>query len=840
MKRIFLLTALSLALQASAFGAEITWLGGSDSDWNNPFNWDLFQVPMASDTVIISSTGSSVVFSGTSTVTRVYVTSNSQLTIEAGATLTIDGASTDDALETGSTGTIINNGNIIITNATGNDIDGLYNKGTFTNGGSISINGAGEHGLRTSGGTFTNNGSISITNVGQADSNADNIYLDDDSSTGPSTLANNGTITIVMTSGDHGIYAKDFSKFDNSSTVIISSTGGDDGIAMETNGIFNNLSSGIVNINSSNDEGVVVRKGGVFNNNSGSTLNITGVPSQYILVDNDGGTAGTFNNSGAINISGSGGDDGILVDDASTFNNNSFGIVSISGIPNQGVVLKLSGIFNNNAGSLLDINSTGSDNIWLDATSAFNNMGAIDLDGSSNLGLYVTDASVLTNSGTIEIDGSTNYSMQVDANQQGGSVLNDGTITITGGVNDGLRMQEGASFTNNGSLILVSTGDEGIQIDDATPTSTFNNNGTVEITGAVDHGMELFGTFNNFSGATYIANDCGDDGLRMRNSGVFNNYSAFRSNNCNSDGIETDGASFNNFAGANFAPGASPGELEIRDDFDLGESTVTFEITGTTHTTEFDRIEFTNLGDLTVTNATMHIDWGSYIPAAGAKFKVIDGSTSNPGNVVGTFSNVTSSNPDIPFTVDYTGTTEVEIEVSASFPVRYAKFEGKKTERGSELMWQTASEVNNEVFEIERSSDSNSWNTIGQVKGEGNSKELVEYIYLDENPMSGTNYYRLKQIDYDGNYDYSSTIAVEADKARGTTVIYPNPVRETLYIDNTDQESQQIELYDSSGRLILSNSSAAGQISFAQYDSGLYFLHVISPTDRTVHKIFHK
>jgi hypothetical protein len=102
------------------------------------------------------------------------------------------------------------------------------------------------------------------------------------------------------------------------------------------------------------------------------------------------------------------------------------------------------------------------------------------------------------------------------------------------------------------------------------------------------------------------------------------------------------------------------GKMEIKDDFDLGAALVTFEITDTTPVTEYDQIQNFSAGNsINITNAKMHLDWGTYVPVSGDKFKVIDGS----GGVTGTFSAVTSSNPSIQYTVNYT-TDEVEVEIT--------------------------------------------------------------------------------------------------------------------------------------------------------------------------------
>ncbi|MEQ9441603.1 MAG: T9SS type A sorting domain-containing protein [Cyclobacteriaceae bacterium] len=97
------------------------------------------------------------------------------------------------------------------------------------------------------------------------------------------------------------------------------------------------------------------------------------------------------------------------------------------------------------------------------------------------------------------------------------------------------------------------------------------------------------------------------------------------------------------------------------------------------------------------------------------------------------------------------------------------------------LTWETASEINNDFFEIQRSQNAKDWEAIGTVAGAGNSTRSLEYQYKDKYPIIGESYYRLRQVDYDGKFDYSKirSITVEAFTQLNTTVleirIYPNP-----------------------------------------------------------------
>ncbi len=118
-------------------------------------------------------------------------------------------------------------------------------------------------------------------------------------------------------------------------------------------------------------------------------------------------------------------------------------------------------------------------------------------------------------------------------------------------------------------------------------------------------------------------------------------------------------------------------------------------------------------------------------------------------------------------------------------PVELISFKASLMDNSVLLNWQTASEVNNRGFEIERNSPGSNWENIGFVEGAGNSTSLVSYSYTDENKTTGTYKYRLKQIDFDGTYKYSNEIEVGVDLSPTEFVLhqnYPNPFNPTTKI----------------------------------------------------------
>ncbi|MBX9851497.1 MAG: T9SS type A sorting domain-containing protein [Cytophagaceae bacterium] len=137
-------------------------------------------------------------------------------------------------------------------------------------------------------------------------------------------------------------------------------------------------------------------------------------------------------------------------------------------------------------------------------------------------------------------------------------------------------------------------------------------------------------------------------------------------------------------------------------------------------------------------------------------------------------------------------------------PVRLLSFTGENENEKAVLYWTTVTEMNNEKFIIERSNDLSSWEGIGIVAGAGNSLALVNYSFVDDAMLSGTNYYRLKQVDFDGTSAYSHAITLTGDIDHVSLV--PNPFEEVLTIRSSMSGNMNIVIRDIFGRIVYSAS----------------------------------
>jgi len=167
-----------------------------------------------------------------------------------------------------------------------------------------------------------------------------------------------------------------------------------------------------------------------------------------------------------------------------------------------------------------------------------------------------------------------------------------------------------------------------------------------------------------------------------------------------------------------------------------------------------------------------------------------------------------------------------------------------KNEKEVELDWETEVEINNDYFQIERSQDGYTFENIGEVSGAGSTSRRSSYQYLDFEPNKGINYYRLKQVDYDGTYEYSEIRAVEVDVDvnLGEVSVYPNPASEfiTVSLEKTPIRGV-ILLINGMGQAVISQALEEGSTTYTlQVDhlpKGIYWIRIGGDTPEFTSKV---
>lgn len=150
-----------------------------------------------------------------------------------------------------------------------------------------------------------------------------------------------------------------------------------------------------------------------------------------------------------------------------------------------------------------------------------------------------------------------------------------------------------------------------------------------------------------------------------------------------------------------------------------------------------------------------------------------------------------------------------------------------------ELIWSTSSETNSDFYTIEKSYDGENFEFVAKVKAAGMSNEVLKYSTFDNSPINRTTYYRLKQTDFDGTYEYIGQTAVKANnKGIEKLALYPNPAsnQAEISIFSNNNTNTEIDIYDMSGKLILSDilmlNEGSNQfvMNIESFNKGMYFV----------------
>ena len=200
---------------------------------------------------------------------------------------------------------------------------------------------------------------------------------------------------------------------------------------------------------------------------------------------------------------------------------------------------------------------------------------------------------------------------------------------------------------------------------------------------------------------------------------------------------------------------------------------------------------------------------------------------------------------------DIIWTAPVWVNRSAvALPTTLTGFDGHRVNKQIDLNWTTAQEVNNDHFEIERALDGVNYKIIGRVDSKLHSTSLpTDYIFADLNPVNGINFYRLKQVNADGKFNYSNIVAVKFDDPLISIItINPNPVEKMLRIECNANEATAVNcnIYNSDGRLVKSFATnfTAGSNTIsadvAAIASGTYFIVLSRPNERITEAKFIK
>ena len=172
-------------------------------------------------------------------------------------------------------------------------------------------------------------------------------------------------------------------------------------------------------------------------------------------------------------------------------------------------------------------------------------------------------------------------------------------------------------------------------------------------------------------------------------------------------------------------------------------------------------------------------------------------------------------------------------EASSTLPIELISFDAKHEDTKTIINWTTASELNNQYFEIQRSINNENFETIAFINGAGNSSHIIDYSYTDFYSSSSTVYYKLKQVDYDGNFEFSKIISVSKSYANNTK-IFPNPVNTNESFKVNIKEGNRVIIYNSLGRIIKDVRFDNSTSIFNLDQAGLYFIVVFDAIGNSI------
>ena len=580
----------------------------------------------------------------------------------------------------------------------------------------------------------------------------------------------------------------------------------------------------------SSSQGVIVHGAGTKISSSGGNIDITG---------NGGTVSGDYKfgfacyssseisttNNANITIEGTGSDangtesGGVaIVSPISSVNGN----ISITGNGGTGT-----GDFHYGVGIYNTISCTGTGDVTLNGNRGNSNSNGVHFGGGH---INASNSTVLlnTNVGNI-ISGSA--STDVFANTLSLTAIS-GNIGFSGNpfTFDATSLSTNSSSgngpqylseANNVSVSSMSFGTGSVN----TMAGIFNSPNTLTCDGALT--IESGTTFNN-NGTLNV-----NSGKTLTVDGVFTN-----NNILSGQGTVGGAADFTNPSGGVIAPGTSPGCMDISTNFS-NSGKLQIELEDGVACTNYDQITVT--GTATI-NGTIEVSFVGGVTPTTTTFTVL--------TATGTISGV----PIITWPAGYTGTFSIvpgspnEFQLSFSLlPVELTEFRAEPlNDNRVQLYWKTETELQNEGFEIQHSSNGADWQNIAFVDGQGTTLEEKSYSYIDNRPLPGMNYYRLKQMDFDGKYEYSKVVSVDFSNIQDLTYLrlYPNPANNLLNLEIQSRQNIEstIHIYNSLGQIVkqqrkfLKEGINNFNMDLTSLNAGIYHIEMYVGNEKMIQK----
>ena len=229
-------------------------------------------------------------------------------------------------------------------------------------------------------------------------------------------------------------------------------------------------------------------------------------------------------------------------------------------------------------------------------------------------------------------------------------------------------------------------------------------------------------------------------------------------------------------------------------------------------------------------NATISFSGGGTLNVTGSIADNNNGVISGTGTI-----NIGGAN-------NFTGTKAPTVTIKSGLPVELISFGSIISNNQVILNWSTASETNNDFFTIYKSIDGMNYKEIQTIAGAGNSNVVLNYKYIDKDPFNGVAYYKLKQTDFNGNYEYVRITTCKFEENQDLNFKFANPVLNNnmnIAVEIANTGNYQYAIYNYSGQKIsgasfeLDNNLNNISIPLNNFQSGYYIVSINTPDGKT-------
>ena len=193
----------------------------------------------------------------------------------------------------------------------------------------------------------------------------------------------------------------------------------------------------------------------------------------------------------------------------------------------------------------------------------------------------------------------------------------------------------------------------------------------------------------------------------------------------------------------------------------------------------------------------------------------------------------------------FAATPTMGAENSSGLPISLISFDANpmEDERGIKLNWATSYEENNEYFSIEHSTDGITFREVGIKDGIGNSSVVNTYDFIHKDLTIGTHYYRLQQMDYNGDFEYSNVVTATLRNNGGFISLFPNPTvdKVNIQVGTPFSKNAFFQLLNIQGQLVrtynLPEDAHSFDLEMSDFPNGVYYIQLRLDNEITTHKI---